>query len=131
MRTENEIQRKLTLRGYHPDVIQQTLGKLYKEKLLDDKHYAEVYLNNLKEYRSFGYYGIKKKLLEKHLSQAIIEQLMEQEVTADEELNIGKKFLQKELGPGKKTLDQVQKQKLARKLQARGFRNDIIAKLVF
>src|SRR5687767_2416928 len=61
MRTEFEMRRKMAVRGYQEDVIEAVITQLYQEKLLDDRHYAEVYINNLKEYRTLGYYGIKKK----------------------------------------------------------------------
>ncbi len=133
MRTESEMRRKMIVRGYQENVVEDVIKKLYEEKLLDDRHYAEVYINNLKEYRTLGYYGIKKKLMEKQLPKNDIEELLEQEVTPEEELKSGKKLIRKELGPDykKSKLDQATKQKLARKLQARGFRMDTIAKLVF
>jgi SOS response regulatory protein OraA/RecX len=132
MRTEQEMRRKMTLRGYTPEVVDQTIAKLYEEKLLDDRHYAEVYINSLKEYRTFGFYGIKKKLLEKRLPKNDIEELLEQELPLEEELKIAQKLLAKELGSDykKSQFSQGQKQKLARKLQAKGFRVDVIAKLV-
>lgn len=132
MRTEFEMKRKMTMRGYHADIVDQTVTKLYEEKLLDDQRYAEVYLNNLREYRSFGYYGIKKKLTEKHLPKEVIEKLLERELTVDQELEIGQRFMAKELGKETKaSLLQEEKQKLARKLQTRGFRTEIISKLLF
>jgi regulatory protein len=133
MRTENEMRRKMTLRGYQEDVVEQGIKQLYDEKLLDDRHYAEVYITSLKQYRTLGYYGIKKKLTEKQLPQEDIDELLELEMTPEEELKSAKKLIEKEAGPGykKSTLAQADKQKLARKLQARGFRMDVIVKLLF
>jgi len=132
MRTEFEMRRKLETKGYNTEVIAQTVAKLYEEKLLNDRRYAEVYLNSLKEYRTFGFYGIKKKLIEKHLPKEIIDRLLEQELTPEQELKIGQKLVAKEIGQDKTpSLTPEQKQKLARKLQARGFRGDAIAKLIF
>ncbi len=132
MRTENEMRRKMTLRGYNPDIIEQTISKLYEEKLLDDHHYAEVYINSLREYRTFGFYGIKKKLLEKQLPKNDIEELLDSELPLEEEIKIAQKLLIKELGNDykKSNFTQIDKQKLARKLQAKGFRMDVIMKLV-
>jgi regulatory protein len=133
MRTEAEIKRKMELRGYVAKIIIGTIKKLYEEKLLDDHNYTEVYINNLKQYKNFGYYGIRKKLMEKQLPKTDIEELLEQELTLEEELKLGKRLLQKELGASyKKTqLTQEQKQKFGRRLQSRGFRMDIISKLLF
>ena len=133
MRTENEMRRKMELRGYAAQVVENVIKQLYNEKLLDDRNYAEVYVRNLKQFRSLGFYGIKKKLMEKRLPTADIEDLLKSEITLEEELKLGKKFLGKEMKADyKKSLVTLEnKQKLARKLQARGFRSDIIAKLLF
>jgi len=133
MRTEFEMRRKIIMRGYRANIAEDIIKKLYDEKLLDDRHYAEVYINNLKQYRTLGYYGIKKKLMEKLLPENYVEELLDLEITPEEELKSGKKFINKELGIDykKSALTQEQKQKLARNLRARGFRTDTIAKLVF
>ena len=133
MRTEAEMRRKMTVRGYTEDVTEQVIKQLHSEKLLDDRNYAEVYIRNLKEHRTLGYYGVRKKLMEKQLPAQDIAELLERDITPEEELKSGKKLLQKELGSDyqKAVFTQEQKQKLARKLQARGFRTDVISKLLF
>jgi len=133
MRTESEMRRKMALRGYQESVIEQVIKQLYEEKLLDDRNYAEVYMRNLKEYKTLGYYGIRKKLMEKQLPPHDIEELLEQDMTPEEELKSAHKLMAKELKAeyNKAALTQEQKQKLARKLQARGFRMDVISKLLF
>src|SRR6185503_18972582 len=125
MRTEFEMRRKMQVRGYVAEVLEETMTRLLAEKLLDDQHYAEVYLTNLKEYRNFGFYGIKKKMTEKHLPKEYVEELLERELTVAEESKIAQRFVTKEMGDQtKSSLTQEQKQKLAQKLQARGFRMD-------
>jgi regulatory protein len=133
MRTEAEMRRKMTVRGYNEDIIEQVIQQLYGEKLLDDRNYVEVYIRSLKEYRTLGYYGIRKKLMEKLLPKDDIEKLLDRDFSPEEELKSGKKFMGKELKAGykKAELTREQKQKLARKLQARGFRMDTISKLLF
>ncbi len=133
IRTEAEICRKMEVRGYDQTIIDQIIAVLLKEKLIDDAHYAEVYVRNLKEYRTFGYYGIKKKLMEKRIPSDIIEQALNQYVTMDEELVVAQKFITKQAGSDfdKTQLTQAQKQKFAQKLQSRGFRSDILSKILF
>jgi regulatory protein len=123
----------MKLRGYNPDVIDQIIQQLHEEKLIDDRNYTEVYLRNLKEYRTFGYYGIRKKLMEKQLPKEYIEELLEQDFSLDDEKKIAKKLIEKELGSDykKSSLSQEQKQKLGQKLRMRGFRSDVISKLLF
>lgn len=119
LRTEGEIKEKLRVKGYPILVIDEVVHQLAENRYLDDQRYAEVYLDNLKKYKTFGYYGIKKKLMEKRLPSEIIERVLEEGFGEEEERKIAKRFLIKQ--------KETDKQKLAQKLKARGFR----AKLIF
>ncbi len=145
LRTIGELREKMEKRGYLPSVIEQTVERLYQQKYLDDRRYAEIFLDNLKRYRNLGYYGIKKKLMQKKLPNDLIDKTLEEGLSKEEELEIGKRLLKKEgyavkdsekddnityssydLGEAGK-----EKQKIANRLKSRGFRSDVIAKLVF
>jgi regulatory protein len=128
LRTEGELREKMKLKKYNPEIIDEVIKKLYEYKYLDDQRYAEVYLENLKKYKNFGYYGIKKKLMEKRLPSSTIEKVLADGLAVDEETKIAQRLIIK-LGTEKTT--QEQKEKLAQKLRARGFRNDVIAKAIF
>jgi regulatory protein len=130
LRTEGEIREKMLGRGYLSTVIDQVIAMLIDQKYIDDQRYAEVFLDNLKRYKNFGYYGIKKKLLEKKLSNYLIESVLEEHLTLEDEIDIAKRFLKKEhaaIG----ALNFVEKQKLTQRLRARGFRNEVVSKLLF
>ena len=134
LRTEGEVNKKMQERGYTEKVIGVTLARLKENRYLDDWRYAEVYVDNLKKYKSFGYYGIKKKLMEKRLPADIIESVLSQGLDEDEESQIAEKFLKKHKVTGKQKIlnrssaeaDSDAKTKLAQKLRARGFRNGVI-----
>lgn len=141
LRTSGEMENKLKEKGYAQETIHKVIEELKTARYVDDRRYAEVYLENLKKYKTFGYYGIKKKLMEKRLPQNIIERVLNEGLGEEEELKIAKRFLKKhEAGSvykTKKTLPgfeedakQEAKQKLAQKFRARGFRNSIIVKLL-
>src|SRR5947208_1412825 len=71
LRTTGEVKDKLHGKGYNEEVICYVLDQLISQRYLDDQRYAEVYLANLKQYKNFGFYGIKKKLMEKKLPSEI------------------------------------------------------------
>ncbi len=144
LRTEGEVREKMSRRGYSDEVVEKTIRQLKDQKYLDDQRYAEVFLDNLKKYKHFGYYGIKKKFMEKKLPAALIDSILKEGLTVQEEIKIAKKFLQKEGVEVKsasndgeneyRTFDEEAskaKQKTAQKLKARGFRGEVIAKLVY
>jgi regulatory protein len=144
LRTTGEVEKKMEGRGYGHEIIADVVRQLKGQKYLDDQSYAEVYLENLKKYKNFGYYGIKKKFMEKRLPTEIIEKILANRLPVEEEIKIAKRLLKKEGFAVKtksaneetqyRTFDEEsakQKQKLAQKLKARGFRGEVIAKLVF
>jgi regulatory protein len=145
LRTEGEIREKMAGRGYGPSVINTTLGTLKAQKYIDDERYAEVFLENLKQYKNYGYYGIKKKFLLKKLPSEIIDRVLDESFSPADELLIAKRFLKKEKISLKENEDDAsdvtysvfnaeeskEKQKIAQKLKAKGFRSDVISKLVF
>lgn len=127
LRTEGEVREKLRIKNYEPGVISEIVVSLKDNGYLDDQRYAEVYLDNLKKYKTFGYYGIKKKLMEKRLPAEIIEKVLMDGLSEGEEMKIAARFLKKHkaaFGNWK------EKQKLAQKLRARGFRTVVIAKVL-
>lgn len=145
LRTVGEVKEKMEKRGYSPDIIEKTINQLIDQKYLNDERYAEVYLGNLKQYKNLGYYGIKRKFMAKKLPADIMEKILTEGLSFDDELKIAKRFLKKE-GVEAKISDgensdntystfnseqSKEKQKLSAKLKSRGFRGEVIAKLVF
>ncbi len=138
LRTSGELREKLRLKKYNAQTAENVIGQLLESRYLDDGRFAEIYLDNLKKYKNFGYYGIKKKLMEKRLDKGLIERVLEQGLGEAEELKIARRLLQKDVRmdtgrPGGAELGGADraKQKLAAKLKSRGFRGPVIAKLLF
>ncbi len=147
LRTAGEIREKMQRRGYSSAVIEKTIDQLHDQKYLDDERYAVVFLDNLKQYKNLGYYGIKKKFMLKKLPMSLIEKVLDEGLSKEEELKIAKRFLKKEGVAVKSssadeetsavtysTFDEAQskqKQKIFAKLKSRGFRGEVIAKMMF
>jgi len=147
LRTDGELRERMRQKGYKPEVIDEVIGQLVVQKFINDQQYAEIYLDNLKKYKHFGFYGIKKKLMEKRLPSEIIAGVLDDGLSIEEELKIAERFLQKNsviarsaatkqsIGRSPRSagasLAMTEKQKLAQKLANRGFRSEVITKLVF
>ncbi|MDE2311943.1 MAG: regulatory protein RecX [Patescibacteria group bacterium] len=145
LRTVGEMRDKMQQRGYSPEIIVQTLEELHRQRYLDDGRYAEVFLENVKAYKDLGYYGIKKKFLAKRLPVKLVEKVLNEGLSLNDELVIAERVLKKAGykakalggdgdGPRYNTYDEKlskQKQKLAQKLKSRGFRGEVIAKLIY
>lgn len=148
LRTEGELRGKLKAKSYkftqHRSeasgaglkIIDDVIRRLKDRHYIDDQRYAEVFLENLKKYKSWGYYGVKKKLMEKKLPMPIIENVLSEGLSEEEELEIAKRFIKKAnslplRGRAEGGVSREQRTKLARKLAAKGFRGSVVAKLVF
>lgn len=96
LRTEGELREKMKVKKYQPEIIELVIAKLLDSHYIDDQKYAQVYLENLKKYKNFGFYGIKKKMMEKKLPPALIEQVLQEGLPLAEELKIAGRLLKKE-----------------------------------
>lgn len=122
LRTEGELREKMRLKKHSPHVADLVIQELLSNRYIDDQRYAEVYLENLKKYKHFGFFGIKKKLLEKRLPADIIESVLIAGLSEEDELKIAQRYIKNyEIG----SMKYEEKQKLAQKLRARGFRTSV------
>ncbi len=141
LRTEGELREKLKVKKYQQTVIDEVTSRLKSQRFLDDRQFAEIFLDNLKKYKNFGYYGIKKKLIEKRLPASIIEQVLSEGLSEEEEMKIAERLLKRIEIRDKRKEDKPQyqklrfgtglSQKLAQKLRAKGFRSGVISKCLF
>ena len=121
LHTTGELFQKLKTRGFSNQKIQPVLRELERLNFLDDKRFAEIFVDNLKRYKDFGYYGIKAKLLIRHVPSEIAEEALKEFFTAEDEMAVARRLLSKKKRQGVKEYE-----KLIRVLASRGFRNEII-----
>ncbi len=132
MRTVAEVEEKMKTRGYLPKVIDEVITRLLEDKYLNDEHYAEVYIENLKRYKYYGRFMMRKKLWEKKLSRELAEQKLAELVSEDDEKEIATNFVEKKFG----LLSEIRmkeyedKQKIMRALLSRGFTIDVVKELL-
>src|SRR3989338_6815139 len=96
LRTEGELREKMRSKKYESGVVDEVIKRLKDLHYIDDQRFAEVYLENLKKYKSWGFYGIKKKLMEKRFPMPLIESVLSEGFSEEEELEVAKKFLKKQ-----------------------------------
>lgn len=132
MRTEAEVREKMKTRGYLPEVIKEVVVRLLEDKYLNDEHYAEVFIENLKRYKYYGKFMMKKKLWEKKLPKELVDEKLSELVSEDDEKEIAKNFVVKKFGPLKEVrkMEYIDKQKIMRALLSRGFGLDLAKELV-
>ena len=130
-RTEGEMRKKMIGRGYTSNTTDEVIKKLQDERFIDDKRFAEMFLENMKSYKYYGFMMMKKKLVEKLLPKDLIESKLEELVTIDDEKTIAKRYIEKEFGKTKTNLlSWEERQKIRQRLVARGFRVSVVASVV-
>jgi regulatory protein len=119
--TQGQLEERMFRRGYETNEITEVISRLAELKYLDDRQFAQIYLENLKKYKQIGYYGVKKKMLEKKIPLRIIDKAL-LDYTPAEEKKVAKTLLTKYT---KKTAEQK-----LRALRSKGFRSDVITALI-
>ena len=120
MHTTGELMRKLKAKGYKDQDILPVLQKLEELKFLDDARFAEIFVDNLKRYKDWGYYGIRAKLAARQIPNDLAIAALGEFFSAEDELIVANRLMKK---LSAKTYEQK-----ARGLTSRGFRTDIIKK---
>jgi regulatory protein len=122
LHTCSEIKRKLQQRGFKNEPIDRVVEDLMGIGFLNDKQFAENFLDNLIRFKTFGYYGLKAKLLQRGLAGGLIEQLLKEKLSLEEEKKIARRFASRAKGK-----DKIQ---ITQSLSRKGFRSEVINELL-
>jgi regulatory protein len=117
-----ELSRKLLMRGFSAVEVQQTINQLKEQGMLNDDQFAQLFLESLIKYKSFGFYGLKSKLLQRGLASNDAERLLKENLSLDQEKEIAMKIVGK--------VPDLDRQKLAQKLSRKGFRTEVISQII-
>lgn len=117
-----ELTKKLLMRGFNREEIDAVIQKLTEEKLIDNDAFAQMYLEELIRNKTFGFYMLKAKLMQRGIASNEAEELLKRNFSVDDELEIAFKVASREKG--------TEKIKLAQKLQRKGFRTEVISEII-
>lgn len=121
LHTKSELSRKLMTKKFDRVVIEQVLARLAELRLLNDEQFAEIYLENLIRFKTFGYYGLRAKLLGRGIDDTIIQKLLAEQLSFEVETKIAQKVVSK---------SHKEKDKLQQSLSRKGFRSQVIASVL-
>ncbi|MBI4049810.1 MAG: RecX family transcriptional regulator [Candidatus Doudnabacteria bacterium] len=122
LHTRLELERKLLLRGYEGLLVAEVIERLTELDYLNDQRFAEIFLDNLIKYKTFGFYGLKAKLLQRGIASNEAEQLLKDKLPFEKETEIAQRVLDK-----KREKNPV---KLAQALSRKGFRTQVIKQIL-
>lgn len=121
MHTSFELAQKLKRKGFPALDIQDAISQLTSQRYLDDNLTAKSYAESLVNYKTFGYYGILAKMQQKGIPNQLAVAVLAEVLPQEQEETIAKKALAKFKSRGIKA---------AAMLKRKGFRSNIISKLV-
>ncbi|MCL5435993.1 MAG: RecX family transcriptional regulator [Patescibacteria group bacterium] len=124
MHTVGELQAKL-LRRFSRDTVRPVLKALEESDFLNDMRYAQIFVENLKRYKDFGYYGIKVKLQQRKVPTEIALAALDEFFSPEDEMMVARRVVKK-----LKRMKRERYEQVARSLSSKGFHGDIISQVL-
>jgi regulatory protein len=117
-RSEREIRRRLAEKGYEPERVDRVIVKLADYKLVDDRAFAEYWLENRALHRPKGARALRAELFAKGVGRDVVDEAVQQERDEPEDAY---RAAQRQASRWPLTDERAFKQRLAQFLQRRGF----------
>ena len=114
-----ELERKLVFRGFSSEIAARVTEKLKEQGLIDDKQFSLAFLNSLIRFKSFGFYGLLAKLLQRGITKPEAEKLLKENFSVETEKQTAFRLVKND-----RRKDKI---KLAQKLSRKGFRTEVIS----
>lgn len=114
-----ELTKKLLMRGFSREDVTVVIQKLIDEKLIDNKSFAQAYLDELLRTKTFGFYGLKAKLMSRGIPGTDAESLLKEKLSLEKEKEIALRVVER--------IGKIDKVKLAQKLSRKGFRSEVVS----
>lgn len=122
MHSREELRRKLSLRKFSKDCVSKVITKLSDLRYLNDEEFARVYAENLVRSKTYGYYGIRAKLMQRGIESKVADEAVSEALDENIESKLAQKFLSRKHSQNKL--------KMMMSLKQRGFRSSVIARAV-
>jgi len=128
-RTRAELKDKLLERGYSPQETEEALEKLEQHRLLNDKQFAYNYARDRLTIYRRGRFLIGLELLKKGLDKELIDEVLKT-ISIDEELTAATALLASRSRSWQRLEPLARRHRALALLQRRGFRAEVIARLL-
>ena len=129
-RSEKEIRNKLVDKNFEEEVINQVVLELKETEYIDDKKYAQLFIESQLKKRPCGRRICRIKLAEKGINESIVEEMLEPVYPQEKEIEYARDVANKKLAILSKPTKKKTGQALARFLEARGFSGDVVWRIM-
>ena len=126
----NELRRKLFKKKFSAETVSQVIDECLRLELIDDAKFAKAYIEELIA-GGTGRRVIRKKLSDRGVSHELIDRLMEESFSDNDELAAAETAMRKKLPSLKREPDiRRRREKLFRYMASKGFSYDIITSVL-
>ncbi len=115
-RTEKEIRSKLIEKEFHPAIVDETIKHLKTIKLINDEAYARAYIHDVLLKRSLSRKYLKQQLQSKGVDKLIIEKVLDENFSPDQEIKIAREAAEKLLERYQSSLKKIEPEKQYRRI---------------
>lgn len=127
-RTVFEVKKKLCEKGFKEKTIEKVIEYFKEEKILSDKNYAKIWLENQLKYRPAGKSLCRKKMIDRGLNVDLVNEILEEDFSEEKEVDLAYRLADKKLVEiTNRSLKQKDKiSKVGHYLNRKGFSENII-----
>ena len=130
-RSEKEIRDKMKLKGYEEQIINKTIDLLYDDKYLNDLEFGRSLIRDKQNFNGAGKNLLKNELYKKGLNKELINELIEENVSYEDEYKRALELAEKKNSKFSIKDDKNKKyRQLSGLLSRKGYSFDIISKVV-
>lgn len=128
--TANELKIKLLRNGYSEEVSKEVINYCQERHYIDDVEYARQWIRDRLRFKPRGKKLIFQELRQKGVAASIIQAILDDLLSSEEELNLAVELLRKKISKISKGdgLDERKKMQLYRFLVSKGFNSETINK---
>ncbi|MBE3551189.1 MAG: regulatory protein RecX [Brockia lithotrophica] len=119
MRTEAEVRRALRAKGFSPEVVRAVVRELKRQGYLDDRRYAETYVELRTASSPRGRWALFAELRKKGVDREIADAVL-RDLDSEEEYRLARSLAERRL-PRLEGDEEARRMRLARFLLGRGF----------
>lgn len=127
-KTEFEVFRYLKKKGFNERVCLRVVVFCLGKGLLNDRRYAEAYVEEFLRLKRGGRYKVWKKLMDKGISRKVIQEVLKEKLTDDKQMKLALELARKKLKLIRSKKDK--KAKIFRYLIQKGFSRNVAYKAV-
>lgn len=130
--TAADLGRRLHMRGFDRDAVEAVLVRLRQERYLDDRRYAERFLETARENGRYVGGRLRQELARRGVPRELLTELLAGPEQATDETALARQVVQRRYGGfDPACADDRERRRIAGFLQRRGFRPAVIRSILW